>query len=161
MYKLQTTNSFTKVDRRISHDRRKSPTPLISRYSLRGGRRYFVRRKEDRRKYYFVDIYSKKIFFIIISILILNIFDCYLSLALIKNNIAVEANPLMASYLNLGEYYFIIGKIVITSISIIILCIFKNLPITKFFLGFSIIIYLLIVIYELGIILKFKPNLII
>ncbi len=149
------------MERRRSYDRRKAPTPLISKYTLKGGKRSFVRRKEDRKKYYFVDIYSGKFLFVIISLLILNVFDCYFTLTFIKDNIAIEANPVMAYYLNFGELYFIFGKIGITTVSVIILCIFKNFPLTKFFLAFSIIIYLLLIIYELGIILKFKPYLMI
>ncbi len=149
------------MERRRSPDRRKAPTPLISRYTLKGGKRAHIRRKEDRKKHYFVDIYSGKFLFIIISLLILNAFDCYFSLTLIKDNLAIEANPIMASYLNFGELYFIIGKIVITTVAVIIFCIFKNFPLTKFFLAFSVIAYLLLIIYELGIILKFKPYLMI
>jgi hypothetical protein len=153
MYFIQTTELPEKTDRRIFPDRRKRPTPFISRYTFIGGQRRAVRRKKDLKKDYFVDVYSTKLFVAVLSLLILSLFDSCFTLTLIKENIAIEANPIMASYLNFGDISFLIGKFIITTVSVIILCICKNFPFTKVFLVSAIIIYMAIVMYELSIII--------
>ena len=150
MYGVSTTE---KTYRRISPDRRQRPTPFISRYTFLGGQRRAIRRKEDLKKNYFVDIYSTKLLVIILSILILSLFDSCLTLSLIKENLAIEANPIMASYLDFGELSFLAGKFMITTVSVIILCICKNFPFIRFFLASALIVYMAIVAYELSIII--------
>jgi hypothetical protein len=158
MYFIQTTEIIKKSGRRIFPDRREVPTPFISRYTFIGGRRRAVRRKEDMKKDYFVDLYSTRLLVTVISLLILSIFDGCLTLILIKENIAFEANPIMASYLNFGDMSFLVGKFIITTVSVIILCICKNFPFTRALLVSALIIYIGIVAYELIIMFKFIPD---
>jgi hypothetical protein len=150
-------DSGEEVNRRFLHDRRKQPTPFISRYTFIGGRRRTVRREEERKKYTFVDLYSTPLFLALLLLLILNVSDSYLTITLIKNNVAAEANPIMAFYLEYGHLPFFTAKFLITAIPIFIFCICKNFSITKASLVSAIFIYLSIITYELNMLFQFLP----
>ncbi|NWF51548.1 MAG: hypothetical protein HXY47_00500 [Nitrospirae bacterium] len=146
-----------KVERRHLPDRRKSPTLLISRYTFIGGRRKTIRRYSDRKKYIFVDIYSPQLLLMLLFLLILNISDGYLTLILIRENIAVEVNPIMSFYLELGNISFLTAKLFFTILPLFTFCICKNFSITKASLSTVMIIYISLILYELNLIFKFLP----
>jgi hypothetical protein len=58
-------------DRRTISDRRKQPTPFVSRYTFVGGRRKTFRRKEDRKKHNYIDLYSSSLLITILVFLVL------------------------------------------------------------------------------------------
>lgn len=151
-------NSAENIDGRIISDRRNRPTPIISRHTFIGGKRNTVRRKADKKKHIFVDLYSTQLFITLLTLLILNLGDCYFTLKLIKENIIVEANPIMAFYLGHGDASFVMSKFLIFTVSLFIFCLCKNFYITKVSLASSIIIYLLNIVYELNIMYKFYPH---
>src|SRR3989304_2730108 len=97
-------NSVKDTDKRFLSDRRKQPTPFISRYAFSGGRRETTRRETDRKKYNFVDVYSPHLFLTLLLLMILNISDGYLTLVLIKETIAAEINPIMAFFLEYDNF---------------------------------------------------------
>ncbi len=144
--------SEEKTDNRIIRDRRKYPTPLISRYSFYGGQRKMSRRETDRKQHIFVDQYSTSLFIILLLLLILSLFDGFFTFILIKHNIVFEANPIMAFFLGYDHVSFFAVKFLITGVSVLIFCLCKNNYVTKIFLGVAVIIYLSIVLYELNII---------
>ncbi|MEW6001397.1 MAG: DUF5658 family protein [Nitrospirota bacterium] len=146
---------YSLSDRRIVSDRRKHPTPFISKYTFIGGRRKIIRRQADKKKYVFVDLYESRLFVTLLFLLILSLCDGYFTIALSRENFIVEANPVMAFYLEWGHVRFILSKFLITSVTCIIFCLCKNFSITKFSLGSMIIIYIGIMIYELNLIYKF------
>jgi hypothetical protein len=59
------------------------------------------------------------------AILLLSIVDALLTLFLIDHG-AVEINPLMAFYLNVGPLAFIVVKYTLTSLSVFVLLMFRN-----------------------------------
>lgn len=130
-------------------DRRAKRTPLISRYSFWGGRRKRARRKTDKSKHFFVDSYSSNLLIILIALLLFSYIDSYLTLILINNNISVEGNPLMAFHMEHGVLSFVVNKGFITSISVLIFCIFNNFYIARIGLLLSISIYPFVVLYEI------------
>jgi len=146
--------SINNTDRRILSDRRKRPTPIISRYTFFGGRRKTVRRETDKRRYLFVDLYSPLLLTGILALLLFCYADTYLTLTLIRHGIAAEANPFMALHLENGILSFILNKFFITAISITIICLFKNVYIARIALPFSLIVYLSVVAYEFYLIIK-------
>lgn len=150
-------SSGEEIEKRFLSDRRKRPTPFISRYTFWGGQRKIIRREADRKKYNFVDVYSPHLFLMLLLLLILNISDSYLTLALIKENVATEVNPIMEFYLEYGNVSFFMVKLLITSVPLFIFCICKNFSITKASLASAIIIYLSIITYELNLIFQFLP----
>ncbi|MBI5741118.1 MAG: hypothetical protein HZA16_10400 [Nitrospirae bacterium] len=134
---------------RTLKDRRKCPTPVISRYTFWGGRRKTIRRESEKKTSYFVDIYSTRLLVAVLVLLSLSCVDAFLTLSLIEKGRVVEANPIMAFFLDLGVFHFSMVKFVITAIALIVLCLFKNVNITRIALPVAIKIYLAVIIYEI------------
>ena len=107
-----------KTDRRSGNDRRDR-----KRFNIRElfvyGRRENIRRQEDIREIFHVDRYSTALFGAIVAILFLSVMDAFLTLFLIDHG-AVEINPLMAYYLNIGPLTFIVVKYLLTSLSVFV-----------------------------------------
>lgn len=137
------------TNQRNTADRRCQPTPILSRYTFRGGRRRTIRRDNDRGRHIFVDLYSTRLLLIVLVLLVMSCTDAILTIALIYRGIAVEANPLMASALSYGILPFTVIKFSITAFALLVLCVFKNVRITRFSLPIAVKIYFGIIIYEL------------
>jgi len=146
------TTTITK-DSRNHSDRRKTPTPIISKYTFRGGQRKIVRRDYEKGKHLFVDLYSTRLFVAVLVLLLLSCFDAYMTLTLIDQGSVYEANPIMAYFLDHGILHFTAAKLIITITSICILCLFKNVRLTRIGLPVAINLYVLIVAYEIYIFL--------
>lgn len=134
---------------RIANDRRKCPTPIISRHTFYGGKRKIVRRDRDKKMYIYVDLYSTRLLVAVVALLLLSSLDAYLTLELIGKGQVVEANPVMAFLLQYGPTPFNAIKFIITAGCLTVLCLFKNVRITRICLPLAIKIYLAIVVYEL------------
>jgi len=130
-------------------DRRKCPTPIISKYTFHGGRRKNVRRGEEKKQFIYVDLYSTRLLIAVMSLLVLSCLDAYLTLELIGKGHVVEANPIMAFFLDYGTTPFTVVKFVTTAFCLIILCLFKNVKITRICLPFAIKMYILVICYEI------------
>lgn len=137
-------------DRRITGDRRSLRTRFLSRRTIFGGRRKVIRRGEDKKTHILVDSYGLNIFIIILLLMILSISDAYLTLTLVKIHKAVEFNPIMALYLEVGNVTFFLEKFLITSIALFIFCILNHFTVTRISLALAIIIYSGLVYYELS-----------
>ena len=134
--------------RRTVPDRRRKPTPILSRYTLRGQRKD-VRRDEDRRRYIYVDQYSLRFFLLLMAILLLGTADAFLTLHHVHVNNAEELNPIMDFFLGIGPKVFFNVKYVLTALCLTVLCLHKNLPIVKYLLGVVFLIYFVIVLNHL------------
>jgi hypothetical protein len=141
--------SIEQTDMRSCSDRRKYPTPVISRFTLYGGRRKIVRREADKKKHLFVDLYSTRLLIALLFVLGLSCLDAFLTLELIENGRVVEANPLMAFLLEYGVQPFTIIKFTVTAAALIVLCLFKNVNITRICLPLAIKVYIAVIIYEI------------
>lgn len=146
-------------DRRTDRDRRISPTPFASRYAFTGGRRKIVRRTGDRRKHLFVDLYDTRLFIVLFILLVLNVLDGFLTIILIRENIVVEANPVMAFYLDYGHMSFFAMKSIFFSAALLIFCIFRGFMITNVLLACSAIVYISVLLYELYVVYEEYPRL--
>jgi hypothetical protein len=120
---------ITQNDQRTQKDRRKNPAAPRS-ICLIGGRRKHLRRAEDAKRGYYVDLYSKRSVFIISTILIMSIIDGYLTLSLVEQG-AMEANPIMRFYLQLNTPLFLSVKYAVSYMSVFLLLIHKNFYILK------------------------------
>ena len=89
------------------------------------GRRQQARRQVDRDRVLYMDRYSKPVFRLIVLILLLSVLDAFFTLLLIDHG-AVELNPLMAFYLNIGPTPFVVVKYSLTSLSIFVLLVYSN-----------------------------------
>lgn len=131
--------------RRSGGDRRKRPTPMLSRYMFRG-RRKTIRRSEDRGVHLYVDQYNLGLFLFILSILLLGVADAYLTLYHVNVHEAEELNPIMGFFLGVSPTVFFHVKYILTSLCLMILCLHKNLPLVRYLLGLVFAIYLIIVL---------------
>lgn len=136
------------LKRRTVPDRRRKPTPIFSKYTLRG-RRKDVRRDEDRRRHIYVDQYSLRFFILLMAILLLGTADAFLTLHHVHVNNAEELNPIMDFFLGIGPKIFFNVKYVLTALCLTVLCLHKNLPIVKYLLGVVFVIYFVIVLNHL------------
>ena len=136
-------------DRRVRPDRRKRPTPFLSRYTFIGSRRWAVRRKNDVARHIFVDRYGERLWLVLMLFLMLAVLDAILTLVLIENGVASEANPVMAFYLQHGNLTFFGVKILFTAFALLTFCVCKNRPFIKVTILALTATYLAVVIYQL------------
>ncbi|MEW6439711.1 MAG: DUF5658 family protein [bacterium] len=143
-------------NRRDGPDRRRRPTPMLSRYTF-GGRRKAVRRAEDKRSYIYVDQYNLGLFLFLLAILLLGVADAFLTLYHVHVNEAEEMNPFMEFFLGIGPRVFFHVKYVLTALCLIVLCLHKNLPMVRYLLAIVFVIYVLIVANHVYLFLMLGP----
>ena len=107
-------------DLRTVKDRRKQPTPGLSRFTLWGQRRAF-RRGEDKKRGGYVDRYSPGLLFLLISVVGLNVLDALFTMMILEDG-GWEVNPVVRSVIQLYGDRFWIWKFAMASISLILLC---------------------------------------
>ncbi len=129
-------------------DRRRCPTPIFSRFTVWDGKRKTIRRETEKKKHLFVDLYSTRLLIAVLALLCLSCLDAFMTISLIERGNVVEANPLMAFFLDYGILPFTISKFIITASALTVLVLFKNVKITRYTLPVAIKIYIAIVIYE-------------
>lgn len=143
--------SSSSRERRLCPDRRRRPTPPLSKYIFLGSRRG-PRRASDPDRNYYVDRYSPKALIIILLILIMCVFDGLITLRLVKKG-AEELNPLMNFFLSLGGPYFLSVKYLVTFICVLVLLIHKNFYLfnisIKHIILWFFVLYGLLIAYEL------------
>lgn len=117
-------DEFEFKERRTGKERRSRPTSPFTLQSLVGSRGHY-RRKEDARKYYFVDLYSRSSVALVVSTMVLSIIDAFLTLRLVGERIG-EANPVMDFFLKMGPFQFIMIKWFLTAVGLLTLLVLKN-----------------------------------
>jgi len=138
-------------DKRTVNDRRKKPTPGLSRYTF-FGRRKTIRRKEEQEKGGYVDRYSSKLFFFLIFIIGLNVLDSFFTI-LILDHKGWEANPIVRSVIDTYGDKFWIWKFGIVSTCLILLCIHSRFKRVKGVIIAISSIYLMVILYQIYLIL--------
>ncbi len=120
------------------------------------GARKESRRREDREMGHFVDRYSVRSVFVLVSVLILSLADATLTLKLISLGTAREFNPVMDFFLEMGALPFLLVKYALTCGSVLTAMILKNHTIiggrvsVKSMMGFVMVAYIGLIIYELA-----------
>jgi hypothetical protein len=138
-------------DRRIDKDRRKEPTPGLSRYTLLG-RRKTIRRKTDLQQGGYVDRYSSVLFFVLISIVGLNVLDALFTLMILDLK-GWEANPVVSSVITLYGTKFWIWKFFIVSVSLVLLCLHSTFRLVKELIVAAGCLYFMVVVYQIFLLL--------
>jgi hypothetical protein len=115
------------------------------------GKRRQARRGEEDQNYY-VDHYDAKYLALVLSILVLCVFDAYFTLKIIHRG-GNELNPLLIKVLDRFPEMCLFMKYVITVISLIILLVHKNFVLfgkvkAYFFLYIILSLYMVLVLYE-------------
>ncbi len=123
-------------DRRSFKDRRRQPTPGLSKFIL-AGRRTIFRRSEERKAGGYVDRYGSGLFFLLVLILGLNLLDAFLTMLILRNG-GQELNPVVCFAIRLFGDKFWIWKFLWVSIPLILLCVHNKFrPIMPVLWGIS------------------------
>src|SRR4030042_161955 len=139
------------IDKRLEKDRRRQPTPGLSRYTF-FGRRKMMRRKTDWQKGGYVDRYSSVLFFVLISIIGLNVLDALFTLMILDLK-GWEANPVVSSVIDLYGTKFWIWKFFIVSVSLVLLCLHSRFRLVKELIVIAGCLYFLVVVYQIFLLL--------
>jgi len=139
------------TEKRQLSDRRKRPTPLLSRYSIKG-RRKKARRSTEGNDFY-VDQYELRYLILTLSILILCFLDAYFTVNILQLG-GVELNPLMSIIIYENPVLCFAVKYLITACSVIFILIHKNFKIFGKVKSHSIIysvftVYSLLILFEI------------
>lgn len=137
---------LTQMENRAHPDRRKTPTSILSRYTI-VGRRSTFRRKGDQEKGGYIDRYGNGLLIWALTFLVLNILDGAFTLIIVACG-GHEVNPIIHWLIKTCGDHFISWKFAIISGSIIILCLHSKFRIVKPVFYFSTVIYSVVVIYQ-------------
>ncbi len=140
-------NKAKGIGKRVLQDRRKQPTPGLSRYTFFGQRKE-LRRKSDQEKGSYVDRYSSMLFFFLILIVGLNILDSIFTMMILDLK-GLEANPIVRSVIEIHGDRFWIWKFAIVSTCLILLCLHSRFKVVKGILVAISSIYLIVVFYQI------------
>ena len=148
--------SLEEGDRRILKDRRRQPTPGLSRYTLFGRRRRF-RRKSDQKTGGYIDHYDGGLFIALILIASLNILDSFLTM-LVLNDGGWEVNPIVRSVIESCGDGFWIWKFSVVSFSLILLGLHSNFGHVRTAINALCFIYIAVVLYQIFLITGRLPQ---
>jgi hypothetical protein len=138
-------------DKRTIKDRRKQPTPALSRHTFLGRRRT-IRRNPDQQEGGYVDRYSSTLFFFLISIIGLNLLDAFFTMMILDLK-GWEANPVVRSVIGLYGTKFWIWKFSIVSVSLILLCLHSRFRLVKEIIIAIGCLYVIVVAYQMYLLL--------
>ena len=113
------------TNKRSGLDRRKRKIPRLK-YLLFGGQRKMIRRSEDKQQMIILDNYSPRLLTFVLIILTLSLADGFFTLHVTDHG-AIEANPVMAYFLDLSPWAFMSVKYLLTCLSVICFLILNNL----------------------------------
>ncbi|MBK7642034.1 MAG: hypothetical protein IPJ19_03130 [Planctomycetes bacterium] len=129
-------------------DRRKRATPRFSLYSIWGGRRTDLRRT-DERDGTFVDVYTTRLWMVVMWVVLMNIADSFFTLVHLQNG-GVEANPMAQMLLQTGREGFVFWKCGLIGVALVVLTIHKNFPMARLDLWVSAGAYTLLLCYHVA-----------
>lgn len=128
-------------------DRRRAPTPRLSRFTFFGGRRRHNRRG-DEREGAFVDLYGGRLFLIVLWVAMMNIGDSFFTLVHLQSG-GVELNPVAKLLLTTGRWNFVFAKSILIGLALIVLAVHKNFHLARVGLWTAAGTYTCLVAYHL------------
>lgn len=146
------------MERRSGQDRRHNTTPFYNLFS-RKGKRLTLRRTEDSKRVTIFDQYHPTSLLYVLTVLILSLLDAALTLALLSKG-AVELNPVMRQYIDLGPWLFVMVKYGITALALMLIVVFSAIisvrhPLaSSLMLPFCVSVFGSVVIWELYLLAK-------
>jgi hypothetical protein len=145
---LQPPDADAQDDRRRHHpDRRQDPTPLLSRFTLRG-RRAQIRRELDLLRGRYVDRSSGGHLALITALLVLIAVDTASTLVILAHG-GSELNPLMDSALRKGVGWFLLCKFGPLPVAFLMLSIHRYFRWVRATLVFLVFVYGTLALYHL------------
>lgn len=133
-------------DRRAA-DRRSRSTPMISRFTILGGRRTGDRRSGGIASVY-VDLYEPWLAAALVAIGALCAVDAVFTLLYLQKG-GTEANPLMDRVIQWGPRSFILFKCGVTNLGLAVLCLHKNFRHVKSVIVALLFVYSALFVYHL------------
>ena len=134
-------------ERRIGIDRRSRPTPILSRYWLRGRRR--GGRRDDESENIYVDRYTLVETLLVGGVLILSTLDMLFTIAHLNHG-GTEANPIMAWFLDVGGHAaFIAVKLLSTFVGLFVLLVHVKFRRVRGLLAMAFLLYLGIFVFHM------------
>jgi len=128
-------------------DRRSRPTPRFSRYAMWGGRRRGPRRAEELEGS-FVDVYGRRLFFLVLWVALMNVGDSFFTLVHLQAG-GVELNPVARMLLTTGRWNFVFVKSILIALALIVLAVHKNFHLARVGLWTAAGTYTCLVAYHL------------
>jgi Domain of unknown function (DUF5658) len=133
---------------RRGYDRRRRPTPRLSRHSFLGGRRGLVRRWEEIEGS-FLDLYGTRLLLILMWIVLLNVGDTFFTLVHLQDG-GRELNPVAELLLHSGRAGFVLWKSALISAALVVLCVHKNFYLARLGLWAAAASYTILMGYHLA-----------
>ena len=130
-------------------DRRKKPTPFLSRYSFSGGRRM----SGGERGVSFSDRYHFLTWVVLSLFLVLNVLDAHFTLIYLQRG-GEEANPIVALLLNQGISFFIVFKSLGVALGALIFCVLADFRNAKIGVILALSFYQLLLFYHIALYLN-------
>ncbi len=103
-----------------------------------------------------MDRFSSRLLVFLLLLLLLNCIDAFLTLSMIYEGSADEANPVMSFLLKHSVLTFIISKFFITSFAVVFFCLFKNVKAARIGMLFLIFMYILLILYEFNMFISIR-----
>lgn len=129
-------------------DRRNRATPMLSRYTLFGGRRRGARRSGASSEQY-VDRYPGGLAAALVAIGVLCSLDAVFTLLYIQKG-GEEANPVMRALMgSTSPQTFVLLKCLVTNLGLVVLCLHKNFRYVKAVIGALLATYVALLLYHL------------
>lgn len=128
-------------------DRRRQPTPMLSRYSFLGGRRRGPRRDQEREGSY-VDVYSRRLALLLLIFFLLTVFDSVATLVYLQKG-GRELNPIAQWMIDQGDVEFVLIKGSLTGACILFVMIHKNFRYARCAIAIGFAFYFALTIYHL------------
>jgi hypothetical protein len=147
--------SVEDADGYILQERRKRPTPGLSRYTLFGRRKGFYK-EGDHQKGGYVDHYSSKLFIAMVAILGLNVLDVILTMVILEHR-GFELNPVVRSAIEVYGDRFWVWKYGIVSACLLLLCLHIKFKGVKTIIIVICSIYLTVILYQIFLIRNIFP----
>ena len=140
------------VERRSSQDRRKNHISFFKPILCKG-QRHSLRRADDSRQINVLDHYDTSFMIFVLVVLILSMVDAVLTLTLIEHG-AVEVNPVMRYFIDLGVGLFVIAKYSLTAIPLVVMIVLSTSSFLRIRIGslmflFSGLAFGCVVVWEL------------
>ena len=146
------------MERRSGQDRRHNHTVFYTIFSLKGKRRS-LRRSEDCKRITIFDQYHFSLLIYVLTVLGLSLLDAVLTLTLLGRG-AVEVNPIMRYYIELGPWLFVVVKYGITALALLLIVLLSTILSARhriassLMLPFCVAVFGSIVIWELYLLAK-------
>jgi len=136
------------MQKRIGPDRRRTPTPMLSRYTFVRGRRCGFRRRGDRLRGGYVDRYGHRLFGVLLGLVVLNIFDALFTHMILDCG-GTELNPVAAWALAAFGDHFIVWKLSVIGFCVLVLCLLSKFRVAKAALAVAVALYSGVVCYQI------------